>query len=157
MRQTYCYGIPLQWYECFYCQNCGCSFGSCLCSTSPVFWLTIRYKNTSWHSPQWCQCSTFFSTTQLQACNDTPARRNIFCPRQEYHILNKLSWYLRYNHICINKHGKVLSSISPYALQFSEQTHKKNPCWAVFRVIFKMADTANACMLPTRLVSCKDF
>ena len=75
--------------------------------------------------------------------------------------------YLQYVYICINKHGKALSSISarppsafyssPYARRFSEQTDKKNPCWAVFSIIFKMADTTNTCVLPTRLVSCTDF
>ena len=39
-------------------------------------------------------------------------------------------------------------------MQFSEQTDTKNPCGAVFSVIFKMADTTNTCVLPTRLVSC---
>ena len=42
-------------------------------------------------------------------------------------------------------------------MQFSEQTDKKNPYWAVFSIIFKMMDTTNACVLPTRLVSCADF
>ena len=37
-----------------------------------------------------------------------------FLPRYEYCILNKLSRYLRYIHICINKHGKALSSISAH-------------------------------------------
>ena len=37
------------------------------------------------------------------------------------------------------------------------ETDKKNPCWAVFSVIFKMADTTNTCVLPTGLVSCTDF
>ena len=32
-----------------------------------------------------------------------------FLPRYEYCILNKLSRYLRYIYICINKHGKALS------------------------------------------------
>ena len=45
---------------------------------------------------------------------------------------------------------------SPYARWFSEQTYERNPCWPVFSVIFKMADTTNACVLPTRLVSCTD-
>ena len=30
---------------------------------------------------------------------------------------------------------------------------KKNPCWAVFSVTFKMVDTTNTYVLPTRLVS----
>ena len=51
----------------------------------------------------------------------------------------------------------ALLLFSPYAWRFSEQTDKKNPCWAVFSIIFKMVDTTNACMLPTRLVSCTDF
>ena len=34
-------------------------------------------------------------------------------PRYEYRILNKLLRYLRYIYICINKHGKAMSSISP--------------------------------------------
>ena len=50
----------------------------------------------------------------------------------------------------------LLPLFSPYARRFSEQTDEKNPCWAVFSVIFKMADTTNACMLPTRLVSCTE-
>ena len=54
-------------------------------------------------------------------------------PRYEYRILNKLSRYLRYIYICINKHGKALSSISAhppstYARRFSEQTDEKDPC-----------------------------
>ena len=70
-----------------------------------------------------------------------------FLPRYEYRILNKLSRYLWYIYICINKHGEALSSISahtlfsPYGRRFSEQTDLKNPCWAVFGVIFKMVDT----------------
>ena len=76
--------------------------------------------------------------------------------RYEYCILNKLSQYLRYIYICINKHGKALSSISAhppstYAQRFSEQTDEKNPCLAVFSVVFKMADT-NARVLPMSAV-----
>ena len=72
-------------------------------------------------------------------------------------ILNKLSRYLRYIHIYVSTNmGKhclqlvltLLPLFSPYARRFSEQTDKKNPCWAVFSIIFKMADTTNACVLP---------
>ena len=41
-----------------------------------------------------------------------------FLPRYEYHILNKLSRYLRYIYICINKHGKALSAISAHPTTF---------------------------------------
>ena len=51
----------------------------------------------------------------------------------------------------------LLPLFSPCTQRFSEQTDKKNPRWAVFSVIFKMADTTNACVLPTRLVTCTDF
>ena len=72
----------------------------------------------------------------------------------KYRILNKLLRYLQLIDICINKHGKALSSISahtlsafwPYAWLFSKQTDEKNPCWAVFSIIFK-----------TGIVSCTDF
>ena len=37
-----------------------------------------------------------------------------FLPWYKYRILNKLSRYLRYIYICINKHGKALSSISAH-------------------------------------------
>ena len=79
-----------------------------------------------------------------------------FFPWYEYRILIKLSRYLRYIYICINKHGKALSSISAhppstYARRFSEQTDEKNPCLAVFSVVFKMADT-NARVLPMSAV-----
>ena len=72
--------------------------------------------------------------------------------RYEYRILNKVSWYLRYIYICINKHGNALSLIgahppSTYARRFSIQADEKNPCWAVFSIIFKMADT-NVYVLP---------
>ena len=58
---------------------------------------------------------------------------------------------------CLQLVLTLLPLFSPYARRFSEQTDKKNPCWAVFSIIFKMADTTNACVLPTRLVSCTDF
>ena len=106
----------------------------------------------------------------LQQYTSVPVHCNIFCHNVNIiRILNKLSRYLQYIyciHLCINKHGKasclqlvltLLPLFSPYARQFSKQTDEKNPCWAVFSVIFKMADTTNACVLPTRLVSCTDF
>ena len=88
-----------------------------------------------------------------------------FLPWYEYRILNKLSQYydtFTYASTNMGKHClqlvlTLLPLFSPYAQQFSEQTDEKNPCWAVFSVIFEMADTTNACMLPTRLVSCTDF
>ena len=41
-----------------------------------------------------------------------------FLSRYEYCILNKLLRYLRYIYICINKHGKTLSSISAHPPSF---------------------------------------
>ena len=75
----------------------------------------------------------------------------VFLPRYEYRMLNKLSWYLRYIYITnMGKHCLQLELplllFSPYVRRFSEQTDEKNPCWAVFSIIFK-----------TRLVSCTDF
>ena len=58
---------------------------------------------------------------------------------------------------CLQLVLTLLPLFSPYARRFSKQTDKKNPCWAGFSIIFKMADTTNACVLPTRLVSCTDF
>ena len=50
---------------------------------------------------------------------------------------------------CLQLVLTLLLLFSPYVRRFSEQTDKKNPCWAVFSVMFKMADTTNACVLPT--------
>ena len=82
-------------------------------------------------------------------------------PRNEYHI-NKLSQYLWYIYIRINKHGKVLSSISSF--RFLVLMHGDFPNKLTRRIhaeqcleLYEMADTTNACMLPTRLVSCTDF
>ena len=37
---------------------------------------------------------------------------------------------------------------SPYARQFSKQTDKKNPCWAVFSIIYSRWWTQQTCVLP---------
>ena len=48
---------------------------------------------------------------------------------------------------CLQLVLTLLLLFSAYARQFSEQTDEKNPCWVVFSVTFKMADT-NTCVLP---------
>ena len=52
----------------------------------------------------------------------------IFLTQYEYRILNKLSWYLRCIYMCINKHGKALSSISahPPSTYIQDGTHDKH-------------------------------
>ena len=56
-------------------------------------------------------CLIFGRPAMIHRCTG-PMR--YFLPRYEYRILNKPSRYLRYIHICINKHGKALSSISAH-------------------------------------------
>ena len=48
---------------------------------------------------------------------------------------------------CLQLVLTLLPLLSPYEQQFSKQTDEKNPCWAVFSIIFKMVDTTNACQL----------
>ena len=111
-----------------------------------------------------------FPVLTRQWYTSVPVYRNIFGHNMGYRILNKLSRYLQYIYIqystvrASTNMGKhclqlvlTLLLLSAYARRFSEQTDEKNPCWAVFSIIFKMADTTNACMLPTRLVICTDF
>ena len=70
---------------------------------------------------------------------------------------NKLKHADYHGKHCLQLVLTLLPLFSPYARQFSKQTDEKNPCWAVFSVIFKMADSTNAYVLPTRLVTCTDF
>ena len=78
----------------------------------------------------------------LQWYMGVPVHHNIFLPIKiyEYHILNKLSRYLR--HLHITNMAKCLPLVlplplfSPYARRFSKLTRK-----IVFSVISKMADT----------------
>ena len=55
-------------------------------------------------------------------------------PRYEYHILNKLSRYLRYIYVCINKHGKHCLQLVLTLLLFLVLMHSD------FRVIPKGED-----------------
>ena len=58
--------------------------------------------------------SSFWLCIDLQQYTGVPVHHDIFLPWYEYCILNKVSQYLRYIHICINKHEKALSSISAH-------------------------------------------
>ena len=142
----------------------------CKCLFVCLF-VCLFQNSQSWSVPQWnidlkyvasvhCMCSSWLiEQVYLNHFITRPAMihwytstSRYFLPRYEYCILNKLLRYLRYIYICINKHGKALSSISAHppsasARRFSKQTDEKNPCWAVFSITFKMADT-NACVLP---------
>ena len=101
----------------------------------------------------------------LQQYTGVPVHRNIFC--HDMNIVCRTSYrdiYNTFTHAsrnmgkhCLQLVLTLLPLFSPYAQRFSKQTDEKNPCWAVFNVIFMMADTTKACMLPTRLVSCTDF
>ena len=107
----------------------------------------------------------YWSLLGLQRYTGVPVHCDIFC-----HGTNIVYWTsyrdiydtFTYASTSMGKHCLQLVLIllplfSPYARRFSKQTDEKNPCWAVFSVIFKMTDTTNACVLPTRLVSCTDF
>ena len=109
----------------------------------------------------------FCNTLQigLQRYTVIPVHRNIFghdtniVRWTSYSYINDTFTYASTN---MGKHYlqlvlTLLPLFSLYAQRFSEQTDEKKPCRAVFSVIFKMADKTNACMLPTRLVSCTDF
>ena len=100
----------------------------------------------------------------LQWYTGVPVRRDIFC-----HDTNIVYWtsyrdiYDTFTNASTNMGKHCLQLVltlllfSPYAQWCAEQTDEKNLCWAVFSIIFEMVDTTNACMLPTRLVSCTDF
>ena len=87
----------------------------------------------------------------IHRCTDTSG---YFLPRYEYCILNKLSQYLRYIYVCLNKEWKALSSMQG---AFSNKLMRKIHAEQCLALYFKMAETTNVCVLPTRLVSCTDF
>ena len=90
----------------------------------------------------------------LQQHTGVPVHRNIFC--HDTNIVYWTSYHNTYDTFtyastnmekhCLQLVLTLLLLFSPYARRFSEQTDEKNPCWAVFSIIFK-----------TRLVSCTDF
>ena len=112
-------------------------------------------------------CTPAVCTLCLQQYTSVLVHRDIFCHDTNIvywtnycDICNAFALYCTSTNMgnhCLQLVLTLLPLFSPYAGRFSEQTDEKNPCWAVFSVIFKMADTTNACVLPTRLVSCTDF
>ena len=89
------------------------TFKSHLLSPCSVSNYKLQSAPSSTHCP-FIQCTgsdlhVLIRPAMIHRCTCTS---RYFLPRYEYRILNKLSWYLRYIYICINKHGKALSSIS---------------------------------------------
>ena len=83
----------------------------------PSIIVSVQYK---YPLPLW-YCPSLTTTKHSSRFTTRPATihrctgtSRYFLPRYEYRILNKLSRYLRYIYICINKHGKALSSISAH-------------------------------------------
>ena len=71
-------------------------------------WNITTYTTTTVYTTYTCTCTR---PATIHQCTGTS---RYFLPRYEYRILNKLSRYLRYIYICINKHGEALSSISAH-------------------------------------------
>ena len=119
----------------------------------------------------WLSCQNTrgrgYSHIDLQWYTVVPVHRIIFC-----HDTNIVYW-TRYRDIydtfwftyastnmgkhCLQLLVLTLLLFSPYTRRFSEKTDEKNPCWAVYSIILNMADSTNAFVIPTRLVSCTDF
>ena len=51
----------------------------------------------------------------------------------------------------------LLLLFSPICTAIFRTNWQEKSSWAVFSIIFKMVDTRNTCVLPTRLVRCTDF
>ena len=130
---------------------------------------TTFFLVVPWHvSTYISKCTIWFKKVYdiqmvlgLQRYTGVSVHRDIFCHDRNivywtsYRDINDTFTSTNMGKHCLQLVLTLLLLFSPYALRFYEQTDEKNPCWAVFSIMFKMADTRNACVLPCSIsISC---